>query len=553
MQAKQTQYNFQKRSNRPHSNCKIVLMLLMSLSCFACEQEESISTVSRNDSEVSGNDRNTDPADGSNTDPADGSNTDPADGSNTDHADDRNTDTSQANQLTPLNESRILTTTTEQQLVVINPINGEVQPLAYSGLVSRLSLAPVTAGNRIGVILADGRETENNDAENNYTETNHADTTYRFLVLNQNLEVLANHSAPSELTPCLTYTQKLVPLDSDGDRFLVLCGQESKERTHVIIFGDDLEVTPLPEQHNYIGLPFDDTGESLPLMTRVQLRTTFSVFNTLTGEITATGEHELWNDLPRIVLPQDDEGLIYIADGGENNFSLDALDIRSGFTAHTIEGSQNLIRSGGWHRESELLNGRVVLTTEEGVLVIDTQSEEVFRAGNLDWPTMSRVSPNGQYALLAFPHKLERHDLESGEVVTLEAPTDGPWYQDGGGCVYGVDTLNFAPTGDTALLSSKGTHVSGACPAIPELSFADSPYSLVVKTQNPENPIVLQDAGSLAPRYAPNGSSLAYFRASQDDCMQLYLTHVVDATEENLAEDNCFNNKTIEWLSLPTR
>ena len=74
-----------------------------------------------------------------------------------------------------------------------------------------------------------------------------------------------------------------------------------------------------------------------------------------------------------------------------------------------------------------------------------------------------------------------------------------------------------------------------------------------MNTQNPETPIVLHDAGSLAPRYAPNGSSLAYFRTSQDHCKQLYLTHVADATEERLAEASCFNNKTIEWLSLPTR
>ena len=129
------------------------------------------STASHNDSEVSDNDRNTNPSD------------------------DRNTDPEMiviqilqmiailiraSNQLTPLSESRILTTTSEQQLVVVNPISGEVQPLAYTGRVSHLSLAPVTAGNRIGIILADGRETETDDAENNFTNTT-TETSYRFL------------------------------------------------------------------------------------------------------------------------------------------------------------------------------------------------------------------------------------------------------------------------------------------------------------------------------------------------------------------------------------
>ena len=521
MQAKQSQPSSQKLSNYPTSHYKMFFLLLLGILFYACDQESNSTDIQAMDEQTANS----------------------TDDNHPDHTETPDETRDETQQMTPLTESRILTTTLDQQLVVINPTNGEVQPFAYSGSVSHLSSPPITVGNRIGITL---------------TETTNDENIHRFLILNQNLEILANHTAPSALNPCLNHMQKVVALDSNGDRFLVLCGQESKERTHMIIFGDELQVTPLPEQHNYIGLPLTSSGETLPLITRNAQQSTFNVINTLTGEITPTGEHNLWNYLPKTILPQDDEGLIYFANkvnvgSGEYVYHLHALDVQAGVIAYTIEGPQELIHSGGWHRESELLNGHVVLTTAEGVVVVDTNSHETFSAGDINWPIMSRVSPDGHYAFLAFPNKLERHDLVSGEIVVLEASADEPWYQMHGSCVYSVDTLNFSPTGDTALLSSKNNHIYGACPAIPELSFSDSPYSLVINTQDLENPIVLHDEGSLTPRYAPNGSALAYFRNSQDDCIQLHITHVTDASEETLAEDTCFNGKTVEWLSLPVR
>ena len=52
---------------------------------------------------------------------------------------------------------------------------------------------------------------------------------------------------------------------------------------------------------------------------------------------------------------------------------------------------------------------------------------------------MNTVIPSDHhwpYAFLAFPHKLEQHDLKSNEVVTIEASTDGPLYQDGEKCLW---------------------------------------------------------------------------------------------------------------------
>lgn len=441
-----------------------------------------------------------------------------------------------------LDETRALAITTDGRLLAIDPLGTEHETLPLMGEFSDILAAPVTAGKRMALALSE-RDGDESRA--------------RLIILDENLEVVSEHQPPLEANACLHSMPGVHPLDDQGERFVALCGQSSAERTHAVIFGAELVVVELPAGA-YVGRPIAAAPTLLPLITIEYPILRLSVIDTRTGEVTETGAAELGVLQLLRELPQSEDGLVYLADKVRVNgifvWRLYVLDALGGHVAQTFEGSGELIHSVDWHREPELRDGRVILTTAGGLVAVDVETGDAISVEDNDWPILRGVSPDGRYALRVFADRLVRDDLETSAQLTLDSSPNAPWYQPPGDCVIAVDTLRFSPAGDTVLLSNHSDSVYQACPgAEGYIPLGGAPAMLVGFDEL--QPIAAFDhVGKHAPRYAPDGSALVYISKEAEDCGHVNLHFLTDeAPVQTSVANECFLDARIEWLRLPVQ